>query len=342
MSDVATTVLKHEAGDVRIERVLAAHSRVSVELKDKSRYMPRPVVETGYPIELIQKILDVKGPAYLGDEIARDEDPAYTEGSLILDMLAFRPPEWFAGKRILDFGCGSGASTMILGRRFPASEIIGIELEEKLLSIARLRASYYGFDNVKLFRSPSGTELPSNLGEVDCVVLSAVFEHLLPDERKFLLPKIWSILAPGGIFFIDQTPHRWFPIDSHTTYLPLINYLPDQLAHLYARHFSKLVNKTDTWPQLLRAGIRGGSEREIIRILTSAGSGKPLLLKANREGVVDRIDLWYAGATFHSYPRGRRIVREFAKAFKFLTSVEIVPYLSIAIEKDGTAPMRIT
>ncbi|MBY6241374.1 class I SAM-dependent methyltransferase [Methylosinus sp. Sm6] len=335
-------VLKHAAGEVRIERRADAPARVAVTLADAERFMPRPVIETRYPTELIEKILEVKGLAALGDEIARDEDPSYVESSLLLDLLAFRPPEWFAGKRILDFGCGSGASTMILARRFPASEIVGIELEERLLAIARLRARFYGFDNVRLLRSPSGVELPAEIGAVDCLVLSAVFEHLLPDERRLLLPKLWSLLPAGGVLFLDQTPHRWFPIEPHTTYLPLINYLPDRIAHVYARRCSRLIDAKVTWPQLLRGGVRGGSEGEILALLRKAGSGDPALLTPDREGVADRIDLWHAGGTFHSYPRGRRLVRDVAKAVKRLTGVEIVPYLSIAVEKTARRDLSPT
>ena len=58
------------------------------------------------------------------------------------------------------------------------------------------------------------------------MMLSAVFEHVLPEERDPVLDMLWSVLRPGGVMVVDQTPHRWFPQESHTTALPFLNYLP--------------------------------------------------------------------------------------------------------------------
>ena len=88
-------------------------------------------------------------------------------------------------KKILDFGCGAGASTMILNRFFPeADEIIGVEIEERLVSVCKARNNFYNTKNVKFIISPSPTELPNNIEKFDLIVLSAVFEHMLPNERK--------------------------------------------------------------------------------------------------------------------------------------------------------------
>ena len=110
------------------------------------------------------------------------------------------------------------------------SEIVGIELQGKLLELAMLRRDHYGYSNVEFFQSPDSCNLHENLGNFDYIVLSAVLEHMLPNERKILIPKLWQLLALGGILFIDQTPFRYFPIEVHTTHLPLINYFPSKLA----------------------------------------------------------------------------------------------------------------
>src|SRR5690606_18756355 len=125
-------------------------------------------------------------------------------------------------------------------------------LSESLLETAHRRADFYNLPNIQFLVSPSGSQLPPNVDGVDYIILSAVYEHLLPDERRTVMPLLWSKLKPGGVLFLDQTPHRWFPIDLHTTFLPLINYLPDSMAHWYARRFSRLSNNTETWPQMLR------------------------------------------------------------------------------------------
>ena len=72
-------------------------------------------------------------------------------------------------------------------------------------------------------------------GSFDLINLNAVFEHLLPAERRSLLPELWRRLANNGRLVLTETPWRWFPIETHTTSRPLMNYLPDRLALAVAR-----------------------------------------------------------------------------------------------------------
>ncbi len=327
-----TTTLEHKDAKVYIEELQSGKNKIYVELKNDSLFMPTRSCETSYPIGLIDKILDSKGPAYLCDEILRDESPDYVQKSLKYDLLSYLDEEEFRNKRLLDFGCGSGASTMILARMFPHTEIVGIELEEKLLSIAKLRAKHYGYKNIKLMISPNPESLPPSIGDFDFVVLSAVYEHLLPNERETVLPQIWSRLKLGGILFLNQTPYRYFPIEEHTSGLPFINYLPDKLALYYAQQFSRRKLKNQSWTELLRKGIRGGRIKEILSILSRC-SGTPVLLNPSRFGVNDRIDLWYIQSGKNRFMAIKRLFLLSVKLLKRLTGVTIVPSLSLAIKK---------
>jgi len=47
------------------------------------------------------------------------------------------------------------------------------------------------------------------------------------------------VLAPGGHIAILDTPNRWFPYESHSVGLPLVQWLPSGLAHRYARTFRR-------------------------------------------------------------------------------------------------------
>jgi 2-polyprenyl-3-methyl-5-hydroxy-6-metoxy-1,4-benzoquinol methylase len=236
---------------------------------------------------MIRHIHAIKG-IYVVDEIMRDEDPSYVERFLRHEVLGYADASDFAGKRILDFGCGAGASTMVLGRILPRCEIVGIELEERLLSIAQSRVAHLGMSTIRLLQSPSGDTFPHGLGLFDYVMFSAVFEHLLPAERKALLPLIWSHLKPGGVLFLNQTPHRYSPVELHTTGLPLINYLSDGLTLRVARRLSERVDPDASWESLLRAGIRGGTVKEILGILSNHGA---LTLLEPRPNIGDQIDL---------------------------------------------------
>jgi 2-polyprenyl-3-methyl-5-hydroxy-6-metoxy-1,4-benzoquinol methylase len=285
--------------------------------------------ETSYPRSLIDLVVKLKGAGFVCDEIARDESPEYTASALRWALLSYVGEDRFAGARILDFGCGAGASTVGLGRMFPTAHVVGAELEGKLLELARARADFYGLRNVEFRVSPSGTELPRGIGEFDHIVMAGVFEHLLPAERQSLMPTLWRSLKPGGILFLRETPNRWFPLETHTTSLPLVNYMPSSLVMLLLRKFGRHRGPT-SWNNLLRDGIRGGSIGEIRSLLPEA-----IVLRPSRQGIHDLIDLWYATVPKWRAARAKRYVRRFAKALKAI-GVECPPYLELALQKPGS------
>ncbi|HLA95561.1 MAG TPA: methyltransferase [Pyrinomonadaceae bacterium] len=324
-----TRSLKHPDGEVSISDVGNGRVKIEVHPNSETMFVPIRSCETSYPIDLIEKILQVKGVAWLCDEIDRDEDPNYVERLLLNDINAYFSTNYFAGKRILDFGCGSGASTAILARTFPESEIVGIELLDDLLEIARARQKHYGFENVTFLRSPEGSKLPDDIGDFDIAIMSAVYEHLLPAERKTILPSLWDLILPNGILFLNQTPNRLFPFELHTTMLPLINYLPDGLTHAVTRKFSKRIDPEDSWESLLRQGIRGATVREIISNLPNNAK----LLEPSQKGLSDRIDLWFLNTNPNQKRTLKLVARSVMKGLKAVTGISVVSDLSLAIRK---------
>jgi len=184
------TTLTHASASVTIEELPNGRRRITVTPADPSLFMPSRTWETSYPLQLIEQILEVKGPAYLCDEIKRDEAPAYVQSFLKYDILSYFDEAELDGKWVLDFGCGSGASTMILARMLPNATFVGVELEGQLLTIARMRAEFYGTPNATFYESPDGDHLPEGIGTFDVVMLSAVWEHLLPHERHKVFPQV--------------------------------------------------------------------------------------------------------------------------------------------------------
>jgi 2-polyprenyl-3-methyl-5-hydroxy-6-metoxy-1,4-benzoquinol methylase len=249
---------------------------------------------TMYPDDLLAMVLDVKGPAHVGDEVLRDESPNYVQRALEGGILPFVSRQELVGRRILDFGCGSGASTCVLARIFPRSEIVGIDLERKHLRLAGARVSHYGLaDRVTFHLSPSPSSVPDEIGLFDYVLFSAVYEHLLPNERRPILRQVWDCLQTGGVLFVNQLPNRYGVIEYHTTSgFPIINYLPDRATHYLVARFSKR-QKGRSWDEMLRAGIRGGTANEILSNLESIKrGGNPVRLKP-KYGARNDIELWF-------------------------------------------------
>jgi SAM-dependent methyltransferase len=337
VSALSLRVLQHPEGSATVTDLPGGERRVSVSPRDPALFIRVRECTTRYPDDLIETVLAVKGIGALCDEIEREELPGYLQNVLSWTVRAHLGADERRDRRVLDFGCGSGASTMILARMFPGSEIVGVDMDEPSLGVARARAAHYDLPAVRFARSPGAQELPAALGRFDVIVFSAVFEHLLARERAVVIPQVWSVLAPGGVLLVGETPHRWTPVELHTTGgLPLVNYLPAPLALRIARRFSPRVRADATWPELLRAGIRGGSERQLLAILRRAGvTAADAIVRrpAGRAGLRDEFDLWYAISAANELPGVKVRLRDAFRVLERLTGVSFTPYLSFAIEK---------
>lgn len=319
------TVRVDETGDGRRAIVVEA---------PRGTFIPVRSWVTAYPVHLIEHALRVKG-AHIIDEIMRDEAPLYVENQFKWGIFSYVDPADFAGCRLLDFGCGSGASVMVLSRMLPKdTAFVGVDLVAEYVEFARERARWHGIaDRAAFFLSPESSSLPEGIGDFDFVLLSAVFEHLLPQERCSVLPLAWRHLKPGGVLFLDQTPYRWFPIETHTTGFPFLNYLPDPVAYWTARTFSKRVRRHETWSDLLRRGIRGGTAGEILGIVNEEDAGAELLTPC-RQGVRDAIDLWFQLSSASRSPGAKRTMSHAFRMLKAVTGLTISPSLSLAIRKS--------
>jgi SAM-dependent methyltransferase len=326
-------VLETPQGELRITEQGNGGSRLRLSPKGEA-FTPYREWVTRYPDGLVGRIFDTKG-LWVLDEIKRDEDPDYVEHEIRWEVFGYVAPSDFDGARVLDFGSGSGASSMVLARLAPGAEVVGVELESGFVDIARDRARFHRVeDRVSFVHSTDPTRLPDGIGTFDHIVLSAVFEHLLPRERLELMPLLWARLKVGGTLFLNQTPHRWFPIEHHTTRLPLINYLPDGLAGACARAFSDRVPPGTDWQTLLRKGIRGATHASVMRTVNADGR-RGRSLRPSQRGLRDHFDLWYEYSNHLGPSVLRRVARLGFKALHAATGAILVPYITMAIRKEA-------
>jgi hypothetical protein len=193
----------------------------------------------------------------------------------------------------------------------PQAEIIGVELDAEKIDTANRIKVFRAVQNVSFLCSPSGDALPLEVGKFDFVMLSAVYEHLLPQERQIVMPLIWSVMKPGAAIFINQTPYRYSPYEAHSTGLWFVNYMPDKLAHFVVRHLAGRnpgINKSPDWNAHLRGGLRGGTEKEIIRNLTGGDSAAARMLQPQQNGVRDRADLWFSSTNQRRYRAVKKLI----------------------------------
>ncbi len=76
-----------------------------------------------------------------------------------------------APRRILDLGTGTGAAAFAAARRFPAAEVVGADLAERMLAEARAQTPPELADRIS-FQTADGARLPFDDGEFDLVVLA--------------------------------------------------------------------------------------------------------------------------------------------------------------------------
>ena len=113
--------------------------RITVTMADPEIFSPLRELDTDQPDDLLRLIVKAKGPAYLCDELSREANPDYVERHLRHAITGYVEPSRLKGSRILDFGSGAGASTMCLHRITDAAEIVGIELVDSFIDVARRR-----------------------------------------------------------------------------------------------------------------------------------------------------------------------------------------------------------
>lgn len=324
------------AGYLSVEDLGDGRRRLEAVPRDESAlFVGARTCDSCYPLELIRLILTVKGLSAVCDEIGREEDPGYLQHVLGWTMRAHVDVERARDVRILDFGCGAGASTMILSRMFPGARIVGVDIDPEAREIAEARRLHYGIERAEFRLSDDPRLVPADLGEYDFVVFSALYEHLLPGEREIVIPAVWSHVRRGGLLFVAETPHRYAPVETHTTGgLPLVNYLPPALALRAARRFSNRIEAGVTWQQLLRRGMRGGTEREFMRYLTRAGYEDAIIERPSKQGLRDEFDLWYEISHANELPRLKLCLRQAFRSLYRMSGVSFTPYLAFAVRKQ--------
>ena len=101
-------------------------------------------------------------------------------------------------RRILDMGCGSGLSTTAYKERFPDAEVWGIDAGAPMVRYAHHRAVKKNLDVHFAHRMAEDSKFPD--GYFDIVSDYLVFHEMSAEAASKVMPEIFRILRPGGVF----------------------------------------------------------------------------------------------------------------------------------------------
>jgi 2-polyprenyl-3-methyl-5-hydroxy-6-metoxy-1,4-benzoquinol methylase len=132
------------------------------------------------------------------------------------------------GARLLEVGCGPGASTVALAEQ--GVRLTSVDLSAEAVSSTRRRCRQYGVAADVEVANAANLADRFSVGEFEWIVFWAVLEHMTVNERLCALRDAWRLLDTGGLLTVIETPNRLWYYDSHTSMLPFFMWLPDELA----------------------------------------------------------------------------------------------------------------
>ncbi len=144
-------------------------------------------------IELVHRFFSGTGPTY----------------GLVVNLCTFGADIWWKkiilekipkeSTLIMDQGCGTGILTFRIARKFPHGRVVGVELRDEYLNIAREKARGLGFDNLEFILGRAEDVLLQE--NFDCITSSYLAKYV---ELEILIPNIKKMLRNGGVLIMHD------------------------------------------------------------------------------------------------------------------------------------------
>jgi len=250
--------------------------------------MPRFVTSSTHDNFAIQwkRFADVQLDSKNGTTCSRDR---------LLDQSGLMPEE-FAGKVILEVGCGAGRFTEIL-LSFGAS-VIAVDYSAAVEACAGSNAGFS--ERGRLFNAQADVfALPFKKREFDIVIGYGMLQHT--GDASKALGCLWECVKPGGLLLVDRyqlSLRAAHPVKYALR--PLLKHFPDMTVLAFAEKTCSVLVPVQRF--ILRR-LQGGGFKKYIRYLAnrSLNSTYPINLEiggtlkpdiAYRWSVLDTFDMW--------------------------------------------------
>jgi ubiquinone/menaquinone biosynthesis C-methylase UbiE len=145
-----------------------------------------------------------------------------------IDAISCKP------RRILDLGCGTGSTTVMLKQAFPDAEVIGLDLSPYMLFVAERKAQAAGLNIQWCHANAEQTGFPD--ANFDLVTASLLFHETPPATAKSILRECFRLLQAGGEVLI---------LDGNQKTLRSAQWLTDIFEEPYLKDYA--AGSVDAW-----------------------------------------------------------------------------------------------
>ena len=146
----------------------------------------------------------------------------------LIDAVRVKP------RRIIDLGCGTGSTTLMLKQAFPEAEVVGLDLSPYMLVVADMKAQKAGLNIQWLHSSAQSVPFPD--ASFDLVASSLLFHETPPAVSRAILRESFRLLKVGGQVAI---------LDGNQKTLRQTEWLADMFEEPYIKSYA--AGSLDAW-----------------------------------------------------------------------------------------------
>lgn len=146
----------------------------------------------------------------------------------LIDAVRVKP------RRILDLGCGTGSTTLMLKQAFPEAEVVGLDLSPYMLVVAGIKAQKAGLNIEWVHANAESTGFPD--ASFDLVTASLLFHETPPAVSRAILRESFRLLGVGSQVVI---------LDGNQKTLQQTEWLTDVFEEPYIKSYA--AGSVDAW-----------------------------------------------------------------------------------------------